>query len=279
MTVSKPVRMNGKKYDERFDFMIGDREEKVRERGLTMVIGDGPFNVGGMNGLNDLVDVAGEWIDWYKIVWSSWPFQPPSLMTDKIELLDENDVIAFTGGNFLEAAVEDGTETQYFEALIEGGCPGVEVSSTTIDMTLDEKIGLIERATEYGLHVHAEIGKKASETDGDSLRTDTVIAEMSACLDAGADIVIFEMEEIEAAIAGDGADVDAGSIEKIHTVLDAVGKENILFEVPLGSFAEVMEVSGWFIDAIGSDVNLGNVNPNHVLLVEQQRRGIGPHSL
>ena len=271
--------MADENFDQRFAFMVDEREEKVRTSGLTMVIGDGPFNVGGMHGINDLVDVAGEWIDWYKIVWSSWPFQPPRLMTEKLGVLDENDIIAFTGGNFLEAAVDDGTETQYFEALVEAGCPGVEVSSTAIEMALDEKTGLIEQATDYGLHVHAEIGKKASETDGDSLSTDAVIDEMTACLDAGADIVIFEMEEIESAIAGDRTDVDAGTVEKIHTILDAVGEENVLFELPLGLFAEVMEVSAWFIHTVGPDVNLGNVNPNHVLLIEQQRRGIGPHSL
>ncbi|UHQ96372.1 phosphosulfolactate synthase [Natrinema halophilum] len=265
--------------DSRFDFMIDERETKPRQTGLTMVIGDGPFNVGGKNGLEDLIEVAGEWIDWYKIVWSSFPFQQPDVMSEKLALLDQNDIIAFTGGNFLEAAVADGQEAEFFEAVTAAGCPGVEVSSTAIDMTIEKKTDLIADAARNGLHVHAEIGKKASETDGESLKSDAVIDEMTACLDAGADIVIYEMEEVESAISGRNESVDDGYVEKIHTILDTVGKEKVLFEVPLGSFAEVMEVSGWFVENIGTDVNLGNVNPNHVLLIEQQRRGIGPHSL
>lgn len=265
--------------DHRFDFLIDERAQKPRQTGLTMVIGDGPFNVGGENGLKDLVNVAGEWIDWYKIVWSSLPFQPTSVMEEKLSLLEQNEIIAFTGGNFLEAAVVDGTEDEFFEAVTAAGCPGVEVSSTAIDISIEKKTDLISTAEQNGLHVHAEIGKKASETDGNSLGMDAVIDEMTACLDAGADIVIYEMEEIEAAIAGQDDTVDDGQIEKIHTILNEVGKENVLFELPLGSFAEVMEMSGWFVEHLGTDVNLGNVNPNHVLLIEQQRREIGPHSL
>lgn len=264
--------------DDRFSFMMRERPDKPRDYGLTMVLGESVLTTGGLNYLDDLLAVNGAWIDWYKFVWSAFPLQPPRLVEEKIDRLNDHDVLSFTGGNFLEAALVQGYEDEFFEALTETSCPGLEVSSTVIDISVAEKARLIEKAVDYGLHVHGEIGRKATGTGGDHLSTATVIEEMEACLDAGADIVVYETEEVATLFAGESDDRERNPRETLRAITDSIGQENILFEVPISTdMHEVLEVSGWFIRNVGADVNLGNVNPYLVSMVEQQRRGIGAY--
>jgi phosphosulfolactate synthase len=262
--------------DERFSKLIGSRPSKPRESGQTMVIGDGLYNLGGMNYLEDLVSFAGPWIDSYKFQRGALALQSPDLVQSKLELLAENDVLAFPGGNFLEAAVHEGVEAEWLESVREVGCPGVEVSTTSIAMALERKAALVERAVEMGFHVHVEIGKKASETGGEMLSEAEVRDEMEAAFDAGAGMVILEMEQIEQVRESGGGDRSAAEI--VTAYAEDYGRDRILFEVPLTTYYDVMESSWWFMDAVGRDVNLGNVHPEHVLPVEQQRRGLGQYA-
>lgn len=262
--------------DQRFTDLIGERPEKPRAMGRTMVIGDGLYNLGGMNFLEDMVSFAGQWIDSYKFQRAALAIQPPDLLQQKLEFFAENDIVAFPGGNFLEAAVHKGIEDEYLEAIVDVGCVGIEVSSTSIRMPIEEKIALVEKATEHGLEVHVEIGKKASETGGESLTEAEVKEELDAAFDAGAEMVILEMEQIEQIRETTGS--DRSPAEVVTAYVDEYGGEYILFELPLGSYYDVMQSSWWFIDVVGHDVNLGNVNPVHVLPIEQQRRGLGQYA-
>lgn len=264
-----------------FDWLI---PEITQQPGTneTMVIGDGPYNVGGVAELSDMLTVIGDWIDYYKMIWAAFPFQPESLMDEKLRLFDEYEIDVFLGGNFLEAAERDGDGKRFLESVAATDCPGVEVSSTAIPMADERKVELIEYAEDLGLNVHGEIGKKTSETEGHDIDPKAVISEMQSCLEAGAEFVIYEMEEIEQALVSDpktgSSDPSEAAIERFRRIVDSIGYENIMFEVPLADYYDALAVSWWFIDQFGADVNLGNVNPNHVLLVEQQRRGIGPYT-
>lgn len=241
-----------------------------------MVIGDGLYNVGGTNYLEDLVEFAGPWIDSYKFQRGAMALQPPELLQSKLDLFADNDILAFPGGNFLEAAVHEGVEREWLESVRAVGCPGVEVSTTSIEMDLGRKAALVERASEMGFHVHVEIGKKASETGGQTLSEAAVRDEIEAAFDAGGDLVILEMEQIEQVRESGGGDRSPEEI--VSAYAEEYGRERILFEVPLASYYEVMESSWWFMDAVGRDVNLGNVAPEHVLPLEQQRRGLGQYA-
>ncbi|MFB6070146.1 MAG: phosphosulfolactate synthase [Halanaeroarchaeum sp.] len=262
--------------DDRFRELIGSRPSKPRETGRTMVIGDGLYNVGGTNYVEDMLAFAGAWIDSYKFQRAALAIQPPSLIQAKLDLFAENDVLAFPGGNFLEAAYHEGSEREYLEAVHDVGVPGVEVSSTSIDIALEEKVALVEAATDLGLDVHFEVGKKASETDGEMLSPGEMDEEVAAALDAGAETVILEMEQIDGVREAEDGDRSLEAI--VDDYVGAYGTEHLMFELPLGSYYEVMESSWWFIDRIGSDVNLGNVAPAHVLPLEQQRRGLGQNA-
>lgn len=258
--------------EDRFGDLYGERSRKPRREGKTMVIGDGLYNLGGMHYLEDMVGFVGPWIDAYKFQRGALGLQPASLLREKLDLFDQHNILAFTGGNSLEAAVHHGVEETFFDAVTETGCPGIEVSSTSIEMELSFKCELIERAIDRGLHVHAEIGKKESETDGDTLSTDAIHKEVDAVLEAGADIVILEMEQLEAM----GRDGDRDGT--IDAFVDEFGRDRLMFEVPLKSYYEVMAESWWFIERFGPEVNLGNLNPEWVMPLEQQRRGLGQNA-
>jgi len=260
--------------DDRFSYLFPSRESKPRTSGVTFVIGDA-LSPGGPDALSDFLAFGGAWIDWYKLVYSSIPLQPPSVLSEKLDHLSAHDVQAFPGGNFLEVAVHRDATDRFLEDVRAVGCPRVEVSNTVINLGRKEKAELIERAVGMGFDVHSEVGKKKSE-GGERLPLDAVIDEIESDVSAGADKVIYESEAVEGAL-GSGSELgEGGSFDEIETLVDAVGLENLIFEMPLVADYHVTEISAQFVNRFGPEVNLGNVVPHHVNLIEQQRRGIGP---
>lgn len=260
--------------DSRFSFLADSRPGKPRETGLTFVVAEGPFYaVRDVDHLRGLLEYAGAWIDWYKFTVGAHVVQPPELVAEKLRLLNDHEVVPFPGGNLLEDAIRAGETTACLEALRDVGFPRLEVSTTTLDVDLDEKGLLIKRASEMGFAVHGEVGRKAG---AGRLSTDRVIEDMECCLDAGADKVIFESDAFEAAFLEDDPD-DGGPLTEILDEIGAtVGHEPVIFELPLIDDTAVLEAAGWLMDTVGADVNLGNVTPSYVNLIEQMRRGIGP---
>lgn len=260
--------------DERFSFLFDPRASKPRETGISFIQAAGPFYaVEGEMHLRSLLEYAGAWIDWYKFTVAANVVQPPDLVERKLELLGEHDVEAFPGGNFLEIAVDRGVESEWLSAMEDVGIPRIEVSSSKLDMAVSEKAALIERIADRGFHVHGEVGRKISMGE-ERTSIDRVIEEMNACLDAGADKVIFESDEVEAAFTDSDGELDDELTESLFAVADEVGAENIVFEVPLTQETEVMEAAAWFVRNVGPDVNLGNVNPHYINGIEQMRRGV-----
>jgi len=260
-----------------FDFLYQERSEKPREKGLTMIEGDGPFAVAGMNYVQDVVDYAGQWFDLYKFQRGVFGLQRESLLVRKLALLEENDIITFPGGIPMEAAILDDNVTKYFESLQQVGFTGIEISATAADIGTEVRAELIEEASDEGLYVNAEMGKKATETGGESIDFEDHIEEIEILLNAGADMIIFEMEEIESSLV-DGDEPNQGAVEALKEVIATVGEENIMFEVPFMPYFDIMETTGWLMNQFGRDINLGNVRPSHVLPLEQQRRGLGQYT-
>jgi len=264
--------------DNRFSYLFDSRSEKPRESGITFVIGDA-VTPGGVNALKDMMKFSGKWVDWYKFVYSSIPFQPPECVEKKLDILHQNNVQAFPGGNFLESAVYQDVETRFLEDIHDIGCDRIEVSTTVVEMELDEKADLIQQASKMGFRVHSEVGKKPSE--GSSLQSaERMTEEMQSDLTAGADKVIFESEVVEELLNVDTLDqgTEYQEVTELRTIVEAVGKDSIVFELPLVSDYQLTKISAWFIHQFGPNVNLGNVIPVHANLIEQQRRGIGPYT-
>jgi len=258
--------------DPRFENLLEPRSEKPRKTGQTMVIGDGVYNIGGMNYLEDLVAFVGPWIDSYKFQRGALGLQSPDLIQSKLALFEQHDITVFPGGNFFEAAFHQRMTEAYMTAIDEIGCPGIEISSTSINLEPQDKGEIVEQAAGYDFHVHAEIGKKATETGGEMLSEEEVREEIEIMLDAGADIIILEMEQLQQ------MDIESDNGDIMNAIVNDFGSDKLLFELPIASYYEVMETSWWYIDRVGPEVNLGNVNPQHVMPLEQQRRGLGQYA-
>jgi len=256
--------------DHRYSFMIDSRERKPRETGLTFIQAAGPFYaVLDDRHLESLLKYAGEWIDWYKFTVAAHAFQPPYLVQRKLHLLEEYGVEGFPGGNFLELAIQRGVKDEFLEATRDVGLPRLEISTTTIDIERSELASIVEQAVEMGFDVHGETGHKTYAGD-ESQAMERMIDEMETFLDAGADKVIVDSGEFRELSA---SDTDAP--DPLEEMITAIGKENIVFEVPLTAEIDVLNDCAWLIDNVGPDVNIGNVNPNYINKLEQMRRGVG----
>ncbi len=253
-----------------FSFMrIPERTSKPRTNGLTMVEGDYMLAVAGMNWLQDLVEWGGQWIDYFK-VGHPMMFQPRELVMRKLALLKKHDIHPYVGGNTTEAVIRQGCVEQFLDELQELGISVVEVSSTVLSLTIGQKVMMIQKARERGFTVFAEVGKKLIGTGGPKGRmpTSEVIREMKECLSAGAFKVVYEHTEIEQ-LPGEEA-----GFTRLLEVAGAVGADNIMFEVPIDQWREISVYGASYILSFGPNVNIGDVDPVHVLMMELLRSGL-----
>ena len=242
----------------------GHRTEKPRKSGLTMVANFGL----GLGAVRDLLDMAADHLDFFKVAVGLTHLYPKAVLSEIIALCRKHQVITFPGGGYLEYAQVHGKADRYLPAMAEVGYQWIEVSDNLATVPLAWKQKMIRTAVqEFGLHVVGEVGKK------EGLEATTNLADdAKACLDAGAEIILLEAAEI----VGD----DAATARLIEEVADAVGLEKVLFELPGPWIAgvhlcDVRSVRNRLIERFGPNVNIGNVEPQDLMMLEAYRRGIG----
>jgi len=253
-----------------FDCMrIPERTSKPRSTGLTMVEGDYMLAVAGMHWLEDLVQWGGQWIDYFK-VGHPMMFQPKDLVLRKLALLRQHNLKPYIGGNTTEAVIAQGCVDPFLDELQVLGIEVMEVSSTVLPLTLEQKVQLIRKGRAKGLTFFAEVGKKLIGTGGPNERmaTGDVVREMRECLSAGAFKVVYEHTEIEELVhKGTG-------FEPLLDIAREVGTDNIMFEVPIAQWKEVSMYARTYLKHFGSNVSIGDVDPIHVLMLESMRTGL-----
>jgi phosphosulfolactate synthase len=252
-----------------FDFMpVPKRTAKPRTSGLTMVEGDYMCAVAGMNWLRDLAQWGGDYIDYFK-VGHPMMFQAKDLVLQKLALLKQHDMKPYIGGNTTEAVIKQRRLDEFLDELAHLGIQTMEVSSTVSAMKLDEKTAAIQRAKQRGFTVFAEVGKKLIGAGGPkgTMPLSQVIDEMKACLSAGAVKVVYEHTEIENLQSEETA-------RNLSEVAGSVGADNIMFEVPIVQWKESSPYAALFIENFGPNVNIGDVDPKHVLMLEALRNGL-----
>ena len=88
-------------------------------------------------------------------------------------------------------------------------------------------------------------------------------------LNAGAFKVIYEFMETVSLLK------EEKGMEKLIHVMDTVGKDNVMLEVPVnavGTYAmRCARYAALFIDHFGPNVNLGNISVDHVMGIESLR--------
>ena len=243
-----------------------NRAEKPRSRGITFAE-DAYFSHLGLAGAKDLMQCAGDCIDIIKLAATTTRYQGREFLKQKIKIYRDHGVDVFVGGVFLELALSKGVlkdfvkEAQYLELTM------LEVSDSAISMTLDQKVELVKWVKRAGFKVLAECGRKMADS---ALSVSATKHSIERLIDAGAFKVIVESDEMEHAL-------NSGNMSEVGDIAEmvlSVGPEHVILETPLGaSYKIAREFFMWAVQSFGSDVNLGNVSPDHVTLLEMIRRG------
>lgn len=250
--------------------VIPERSSKPRKIGLTMTFEGMESGVLGLDTARDFLETCGEYVDLIKSGWLISALQPPSFVKQKNELFQEYQVDVFPGGLLLERALVQGVGRKCIREAKDLGFTAIEVSESIICLHHKEKLRWVKEAKGMDLKAIVELGKKG----GGTLRPDTAIKYIHEYLDAGAYKVILESEELEEIFSENGGNGSKIS-DDLNQIIDEVGMEHIILECPYGKFFyELNHIIWWFVEQFGVDVNLGNIEPKHILSIETIRRGI-----
>jgi phosphosulfolactate synthase len=232
------------------------RTGKPRTTGLTS-IHDVSLTCASLKGIladySDFVDIAKFGIGTAYIA--------PNLR-EKIELYRSYQVLPYFGGTLFEKFVHQNKLDAYLDFLRSHQITAIEVSAGITDTSLDDRVRVIEQVRDE-FTVLAEVGSKDSER---IMNPSSWIAEIKTLMEAGAAYVITEGRDSgTAGIFRPSGELRTGLIGDI---IQQFGVSRIIFEAPTP--ASQMH----FIKVAGSNVNLGNINPQSLLLLETQRVGL-----
>lgn len=251
------------------------RGSKPRTAGITEVRGQ-YYTVVGPRYLEDLLEVAGEWIDWIKVPGPGAALTPPKVLRRMADIAHAADVKLGVGG-LIEKVLTQGPAAvnAYFDALPGLGFDVVEISAGFLALPDSDYLRLVERAAKTGLTVKAEVGIQfgaggtSEAADLESAGTGSVSHAISLArraLDAGAEFIVLESEGVTESVKVWRTDVPAA-------LADAIGIEKIIFE------AAEPKVFEWYIKNFGPEVNVF-VDHSQALLLEAVRSGVwGSNSL
>jgi phosphosulfolactate synthase len=210
----------------------------------------------------NLVSGAGPHVDLVKLAFGT------SLVTtglsEKIAIFQNADIPVYFGGLLFEAFVIRNQFNDYLDLLKKYNITYVEVSDGSIDITHDEKCGYIEKLSKYGL-VLSEIGSKDKDREHITPPYQWIKL-MQAELQAGSSYIIAEAREAgTVGIYRNSGEVREGLVQEILTKVPA---EKILWEAPQ------KDQQLYFLQLIGANANLGNINPSEVVALEAMRVGL-----
>ena len=241
-----------------------ERQRKPRDRGLTMVIDWGI----GTREQKDLIETGADHFDFAKIAVGISRLLSNDVLEAKLKKYRQHQIEPFAGGMFLEYAEVSGKADLYFPAIARAGYRWVEVSDNLGAVSVAWKQQMIRQAVkDHGLQVMGEVGKKEGLASEIPFPDDA-----QGCLDAGAALVLLEAAEL--------VSEDVDTAKAVEEVVDLVGLEKVMFELPGPWIAGVTahgihHLRRQLIDRYGREVNLGNVAPADLVSLEAYRRGLG----
>jgi len=206
--------------------LAGNRASKPRAEGLTMIIDKGL----GILRTEDLIQTAGEYIDFIKLTFGTSAFYDEELLKKKNMMITSAHIDVMPGGTFLEVAVWKGVLEDYLNKAQELGFSAIEVSDGTIDIDIKTRKDIIRQALDSGFKVITEVGKK---DPSDILPKGHIFKLIKEDLETGAFKVIIEARE-----AGKGVGVFDHQGNILHQELNdlAAGVDDtnsLIWEAPL----------------------------------------------
>ncbi len=242
-------------------FPLVGREDKPRMNGLTMVLDKGLS----LTETRELLEVSSDYIDFLKLSFGTSALYPHELLKEKIKLIKSYNVDIYPGGTFLEVAVVQDKVEEYLNRAQELGFTAIEVSDGTINLTANLRSVIIKKARRLGFKVLTEIGKKDKSKD---FKTNKMIKKLKSDLADGAFKVIIEARESGKGVSiyDETGQADEFKLKKI--LLETPRVSDIIWEAPL------KKQQVYFINTLGNNVNLGNINYHEVLALESLRTGL-----
>jgi len=239
--------------------LIGDRTAKPRSTGVTMVIDTGV----GLGLLRDTLELASHCIDHWKLGFGTSVFHTRQTLQSKLALLAEHGILTFPGGTLLEVALVERHCRDYMKHAKALGFTAVEISDGTIPMPAFRRRNIIQCALDAGLIPITEVGKKDPRQQPSA---DQIAEQASADLEHGARWVVVEARESGRAV---GIYDEHGRVidDTVATIARTLGTsaDRLIWEAPLQG------QQTYLIRRFGTNVGLGNIQPDQVLAVESLR--------
>ena len=245
-----------------FNFLLKEREEKPRQKGITMVLDKGL----GLETAESLMNISGDYVDYLKFGWGTSIVHEQDIIKDKVAMYKSHNITPYTGGTLFELAYMNDKLEEFFQEAHDLGFEAIEVSDGSTTISHDKKLECIESAKKDGFEVLSEVGKKDPGLDKE-LSLDERIEYMQNELEAGSSLIIVEAREGGKNI---GIYDKAGTAkeDEIDYILDNFDGNKILWEAPN------KDQQVFFILKLGNDVNLGNVSTDDITSLETLRRGL-----
>ncbi len=245
-----------------FNFLLKEREEKPRQKGITMVLDKGL----GLETAESLMNISGDYVDYLKFGWGTSIVHEQDMIKDKVAMYKSHNITPYTGGTLFELAYMNDKLEEFFQEAHDLGFEAIEVSDGSTTISHDKKLECIESAKKDGFEVLSEVGKKDPGLDKE-LSLDERIEYMQNELEAGSSLIIVEAREGGKNI---GIYDKAGNAkeDEIDYILDNFDGNKILWEAPN------KDQQVFFILKLGNDVNLGNVSTDDITSLETLRRGL-----
>lgn len=232
------------------------RTEKPRQHGLTAIADLGLT----VPELRNVLEAYAPLVDIAKFGIGSAYLTPG--IDEKIAIYREHGVISYFGGALFEKFYQQKKVPAYLKYLRAHNIEWIEISNGAIEFPLEKRVSLIkEICGEF--KVIAEVGCK--ETDF-VMPASQWVAELSTALEAGSSYVITEGRD--AATAGILRESGEVSDDLLGDILKFIDPKRTIFEAPTS------KTQMFFINLVGANVNLGNVAPHDLLILESQRQSL-----
>jgi phosphosulfolactate synthase len=233
-----------------------NRNSKPRIEGVTMVMDKGLT----LEEAKMFVENAIPHVDMIKLGFGTSYVTPK--LREKIEVYQSAGIPVYFGGTLFEAFLIRNQFNDYISLCKDYQINYIEVSDGSISIPHTEKCGYIEKLSTI-CTVLSEVGSKDAEHIIPPYKW---IELMRAELNAGATYVIAEAREAgNVGIYRGSGEVREGLVQEILTQIPG---EKILWEAP----QKVQQL--YFIELLGTNVNLGNIAPSEVIPLEAMRIGL-----
>lgn len=242
-------------------FPLGQRPGKPRVKGLTMVIDKGL----GYNEMEDLVESAGNYIDYIKFGFGTACLYSSDVLKRKIGLCRLYDIHPCTGGTLAEVALAQ----DQFEAMVDTaltvGFTAIEISDGTLTLDRTTRKRAIQTVSAQAVAI-TEVGKKLESFPAIEVIVDQILRD----LDAGSSCVIVEGRESgeNVGIYGRGGEVAQDILNHLVRCLPSKCLDQIMWEAPKKSQQVAL------LQRFGQQVNLGNIAPCESIALECLRLGL-----